>query len=90
MIELEIYERNSMANLGKQTTRASKIWESKPSKQDLPIPKSLVGDEIQRRNNETRRGWARWKSYANDLLNGLTPWYKLPHIIMGIPSKEPE
>jgi hypothetical protein len=59
VIELESYERNSMANLGKQTACASKIWEAKPSKQDLPIPKSLVGDEIQRRDDETRRGWAR-------------------------------
>jgi hypothetical protein len=33
---------------------------------------------------------SRWKSYVDDLLNGLTPWCKLPHIIMGIPSKEPE
>ena len=31
-----------------------------------------------------------WKSYVDDLLNGLTPWCKLPHIIVGIPSKEPE
>ena len=29
-----------------------------------------------------------WKSYADDLLNGLTPWCKLPHTIVGIPSKE--
>ena len=51
---------------------------------------ALVGDGIQRRNNETRRGWARWKSYTDDLLSGLTSWCKLPHIIMGIPSKDPE
>ena len=31
-----------------------------------------------------------WKSYVDDILNGLTPWCKLPHIIVGIPSKEPE
>jgi hypothetical protein len=31
-----------------------------------------------------------WKSYIDDLLNELTRWCKLPHIIMGIPSKEPE
>ena len=31
-----------------------------------------------------------WKIYINDLLNRLRPWCKLPHIIMGIPSKEPE
>jgi hypothetical protein len=30
------------------------------------------------------------KSYPDDLLNELTPWCKFPHIIMGIPSKEPE
>ena len=59
MTELEFYEINSMANLGKQTTCANKISEAKPRKQDLLIPKSLVGDEIQRRNNETRRGWER-------------------------------
>ena len=32
----------------------------------------------------------RWKSYIDDLLNRLMPWCKLPHIIVGIPSKEPE
>ena len=32
----------------------------------------------------------RWKSYVDDLLNRLMPWCKLPHIIVGIPSKEPE
>jgi hypothetical protein len=31
-----------------------------------------------------------WKSYVDDLLNRLTPSCNLPHIIMGIPSKEPE
>jgi hypothetical protein len=31
-----------------------------------------------------------WKSYVDDLLNGLTPWCNLPHIIVGIPSKEPK
>jgi hypothetical protein len=28
--------------------------------------------------------------YVDDLLNGLTPWCNIPHIIMGIPSKESE
>ena len=59
MIELESYEINSMANLSKKTTCASQIYEAKPSKQDLLISKSLVGDEIQHRDVETRRGWAR-------------------------------
>ena len=31
-----------------------------------------------------------WKIYVDDMLNRLTPWCKLPHIIVGIPSKEPE
>jgi hypothetical protein len=59
VIELESYERNSIANLGKQIACVSKIYEAKLSKQDLPILKSLVGDEIQCCDDETRRGWAR-------------------------------
>jgi hypothetical protein len=40
----------------------------------------------------TRQEGARlgWKIYVDDLLNGLTPWCMLPHIIVGIPSKETE
>jgi hypothetical protein len=30
------------------------------------------------------------KSYIDILFNRLTPWCKLPHIIMATPSKEPE
>jgi hypothetical protein len=55
------HEENSMVNFEKQTTRARKQKSRKqsPSKQDLLISKPLVGDEIQRRNNEMRRGGAR-------------------------------
>jgi hypothetical protein len=35
-------------------------------------------------------GISRWKIYIDDLLNRLTPWCKLPHIIMGIPYKDPK
>ena len=31
-----------------------------------------------------------WKSFIDNMLNGLTPWCKIPHIIVGIPSKEIE
>ena len=43
----------------KQYALVNKISEATPRKQDLLISKPLVGDEIQRHNNEMRRGWAR-------------------------------
>jgi hypothetical protein len=50
-----------MVHFEKQTTRTSKQKSKKqsPGKQDLLISKPLVGDEIQRHNNEIRRGKAR-------------------------------
>jgi hypothetical protein len=49
--------KNIYGKLHKQATLASRIYESKPSKQGLLILKSLFGDEIQRLEVETRRGW---------------------------------
>ena len=45
--------------VSKQHALVNKIYETIPRKQDLLISKLLVGDEIQRRKTETRRGWAR-------------------------------
>jgi hypothetical protein len=45
--------------LCKQTTLVSRIKESKPSKQNLLVLKSLVGGEIQCCEVKTRRGWDR-------------------------------
>jgi hypothetical protein len=49
-----------MVNYEKQTTHPSKQNLEAITKQTIPSnSKPLVGDEIQRRNNETRRGGAK-------------------------------
>jgi hypothetical protein len=55
VIELKSYERNSMANYGKQQQSLIKS-RVQTMQTNLFVPKSLVGDEIQRREVETRRG----------------------------------
>jgi len=58
---------------------------------NILILKSLVGDEIQHCEiKQEGVGISGWKSYVEYLLRGLTPWCKLPHIIMGILSKDPK
>jgi hypothetical protein len=42
------------------------------------------------KSRQERDGISGKKIYVDDMLNGITSWCNLPHIIMGIPSKEPK
>ena len=67
-----------MVNFGKQIARSSKQNLGNNTKQTRPSKPEVTSWSLG------------WKSYVDDLLNGLTHSCKLPHIIVGIPSKEPE